>query len=83
MVIYLCLGKNVKFITFMIFTKNLKPMCTKVFCICHGDVTREAKKCGVVIWPKDWIRTFNEGHWLSFFSYMKFNTLTKFSISED
>lgn len=26
-----------------------------------------SRKCGVVIWPKDWIRTSNEGHWLSFF----------------
>lgn len=70
-------------IIFMIFIKNLKFMCMKVFCICYGDVIYEVKKCGVVIWFKDWIRMFNEGYWLLFFFYMKFNILIKFSIFED
>lgn len=27
-------------------------MCTRVFCICHGDVTREAENVGWLYGPK-------------------------------
>lgn len=53
MVIYLCLGKNVKFITFMIFTKNLKPMCTKVFCnYAMETLNAKQKNVGWLYGPK-------------------------------
>lgn len=74
------------YVTFHIYDihKNMKPMCTK-YSVLYMPWRRYArsKKCWVVLRPKDWIRTFNKGHWLSFSSNMKFNTLTKYSISED
>lgn len=63
MVIYLCLEKNE---LFMIFTKTWNHVYESVLYMPWRRYTR-SRKCGVVIWPKDWIRTSNEGHWLSFF----------------
>lgn len=64
MVIYLCLEKNLLLLWYL--QKLETHVYESVLYMPWRRYTR-SQKCGVVIWPKDWIRTSNEGHWLSFF----------------